>query len=82
MTLLGMPVPGLAATTADNDQDDDTIRPVMTIDEIAKELSNPVTALRSIVNEIEFRNFQGDLRDASDQTNLAYRFSPSFPFKL
>ena len=82
MALLGMPVSSLAASTVDDDQDDDTTRPVMTIDEIAKELSNPVTALRSIVNEIEFRNFQGDLRDSSDQTNLVYRFSPSFPFKL
>jgi len=82
ITLLGMPVPGLAAASVGNGQDDDTTRPEMTLDEIAKELSNPVTALRSIVNEIEFRNFQGDLRDSSDQTNLVYRFSPSFPFKL
>ena len=82
IALLGMPVSSLAASTVDNDQDDDTSQPVMTVDEIAKELSNPVTALRTIVNEIEFRDFQGDLRDSSDQTNLVYRFSPSFPFKL
>ncbi len=82
ITLLGIPVTGMAAANVDDDLDDVTTRPVMTIDELAKELSNPVTALRTIVNEFEFRNFQGDLRDSSDQTNLVYRFSPSFPFKL
>jgi len=84
LAIMLMVVPALsyAAVTVDDDQDDETTRPVMTIDEIAKELSNPVTAMRSIVNEIEFRTFQGDLRDSSDQTNLVYRFSPSFPFKL
>jgi hypothetical protein len=55
---------------------------VMSEDEIARELSNPVTALRSIVNEIEFRSFQGDLPEAGDQNGLVYRFEPSFPFQL
>jgi hypothetical protein len=82
IALLSVPILSSAAEDADNEQDDVATRPVMTVDEIARELSNPVTALRSIVNEIEFRTFQGDLRDSSDQTNLVYRFSPSFPFKL
>ena len=80
--LMAVPALNFAAATVDDDQDDVTIQSVMTNDGIAKELSNPVTSLRSIVNEIEFRSFQGDLFDSSEQTNLVYRFSLSFPFKL
>jgi len=80
--LSGLPAFGLAAATVDMDEDDTTTPPVMSGDEIAKELSNPVTALRSIGNEIEFRNFQGSLAGSDDQSELVYRFSPSFPLQL
>jgi len=80
--LSGLPAFGLAAATVDTDGDDTTTPPVMSTDEIAKELSNPVTALRSIGNEIEFSSFQGSLPGSDDQSELIYRFSPSFPVQL
>ena len=67
-----------AATSAEDPQD----TAGKTLDEIAKELSNPVTALRSIVNEFEIRSFQGSLPGADNQSNPVYRFAPSFPFQL
>jgi hypothetical protein len=55
---------------------------VMTADEIAKELSNPVTALRSIFNDFEYRTFDGELPGSGDQTSWIYLLTPSIPFKL
>jgi len=77
----GVSVVAQAAATVDTDQDA-ALPEVMSVDEIAKELSNPVTALRSIGNEIEFRAFQGGLPGSDDQSDLVYRFSPSFPIQL
>lgn len=73
--LLSLAVEADDASTSESDAE-------MSFDEIAKELSNPVTALRSIGNKIEFRSFQGNLPAAGDQTSLTYRFEPSYPFRL
>jgi hypothetical protein len=54
----------------------------MSTDEIAKELSNPVTALRSIAADFEFRTFQGSLPGADDKSSWIYLFTPSFPIPL
>ena len=54
----------------------------MSDDEIANELSNPVTTLRSIATDIQFRSFQGSLPDAGDKTSLIYLIKPSFPIPL
>jgi hypothetical protein len=77
--LLYLPVSGHAEES--NAEADETGR-VMTVDEIAKELSNPVTALRSIFNDFEYRTFDGDLRGSSDQTSWIYQVTPSIPIKL
>ena len=45
-------------------------------DEVARELSNPATALASLGNKLEFRSFDGDLPDADDQTSIRYIFQP------
>ena len=72
-TMLLLPVVVLAASDQDRE---------MSPDEIATELSNPVTALRFIGNGIEYRTYAGSLPESADQNGLVYRFEPSFPFKL
>jgi hypothetical protein len=54
----------------------------MSVDEIAKELSNPVTALATFDFDLEFRGYQGSLPDADDQSTYIYKFRPSFPIPL
>jgi len=54
----------------------------LSLDEIAKELSNPVTALASIKNDLEYRTYQGDLSEAGDQSNMRFLFKPSVPIPL
>lgn len=53
-----------------------------TVDEIAKELSNPVTALASIKTDFEYRTYQGDLPGANDQSNMVFLIKPSVPIPL
>ena len=54
----------------------------MTVDEIAKELSNPVTALAVINNDFDYVLYQGSLADAADETAYVYRLQPSIPIPL
>jgi len=54
----------------------------LTLDEIAKELSNPVTELVRYRNDIEYRMYQGSLADASDETAFIYKFQPAYPIRL
>ena len=70
----------IAATASDESPVDD--RPAISVDEIALELSNPVTALRSLAWDIEYRTYQGDLPEAGDQTGLTNVFTTSWPIKL
>jgi len=78
--LLALPILG----TASGESEEKSVASAweMSVDEIAKELSNPVTALGSIVNDIEFRTYQGDLPGADDQSNTLYLIKPSFPISL
>jgi len=65
------------------DDDAGSIKPAgLTLDEIAKELSNPVTALASIKNEFEYRTYQGNLPGANDRSNVGFLFKPSVPIPL
>jgi hypothetical protein len=68
IALLGLPV----MTVADD----------LTLDEIAKELSNPVTALASINNDFEYRLYQGSLPAADDEAAFVYKLQPSIPIPL
>ncbi len=51
-----------------------------TTDEIARELSNPTSALMSLNSQIDYRSFKGTLPGASDQSAWTYLFQPVFPF--
>ncbi len=72
---------GLTATCPDSVQATESEQP-RSLDEIARELSNPVTGLRAIFNDFEYRTYQGDLPDAGDQANLIYQLKPSIPIRL
>ncbi len=54
-------------------------RPSM--DEIAKELSNPNTSVASLTFKTQFRTFKGDLPDADEQSSTTLLFQPALPFK-
>ena len=63
--------------------DDGPVNPAgLSLDEIAKELSNPVTALASIKTDLEYRTYQGDLPAADDQSNIVFLIKPSVPIPL
>ena len=49
-------------------------------DEIAKELSNPNTAVATLTFKNQFRWFKGDLPRADDQWNYSLLLQPSLPF--
>ena len=71
-----------AQTTASPDVDTGDAGREMSVDEIAKELSNPVTALRSIAIDAEYRTFEGSLPGASDKDSMIYVLTPSYPIPL
>jgi hypothetical protein len=50
--------------------------------EIAAELSNPNTSVATLTFKNQFRWFEGDLVDASDQTSYTLLFQPGLPFVL
>jgi len=52
------------------------------MDEIALELSNPVTRLRSFAVDYEYRAYQGSLPDADSQNSYRVVFTPSWPIRL
>jgi len=54
----------------------------LSLDEVAKELSNPVTALASIKTDFEYRAYQGDLPGSDDQSNMMFLIRPSVPIPL
>jgi hypothetical protein len=51
-------------------------------DELAAELSNPNTAVASLTFKNQFRWYDGDLPDASKQSNYTLLFQPALPFVL
>jgi hypothetical protein len=71
--------PGLAEVS---DEDPGAIESAPSIDEIAKELYNPVTALRSLGNDLEYRQYKGSLPGSNDWSAWVYQFKPSIPFQL
>jgi len=84
--LSGLPMLVLAADEQAESQDTDTAgsikRDVLSLDEIAKELSNPVTALATLNNDFEYRIYQGSLSDADDESAYIYTLRPSIPIPL
>lgn len=51
-------------------------------DEIAKKLANPNTPLATLNFRLQYRQFEGDLSNASDQSSTTLTFQPSMPFGL
>ncbi|MEH6585014.1 MAG: hypothetical protein V7720_00575 [Halioglobus sp.] len=51
-------------------------------EEIAKSLANPNTPLASQTFKFQYRQFEGDLPDADDQSSSLVLYQPSFPFAL
>jgi hypothetical protein len=80
VAVLGLPVLSIAAT--DSDESSENVAPIISLDEIAMELSNPVTALRSFAVDIEGTSFQGNLPDADGRAAMKTVLTPSWPFKL
>jgi len=84
--LWGLPMLVLAADEQAESQGSDTAgsikRDVLSLDEIAKELSNPVTALATLNNDFEYRIYQGSLSDADDESAYIYTLRPSIPIPL
>jgi len=54
----------------------------LSADEIALELSNPVSKLVTLKNDFEYRLYQGSLADADDESAFIYNFQASFPIPL
>ena len=82
---LGLPCLSLAATASDetvSEELSETARPIIPVDEIAMELSNPVTALRSLTWDIEGTTFQGSLPEADGKSAMKNIITFSWPFKL
>ena len=78
--LLGLLTLCFTANAADDSPGDEG--PAISLDQIALELSNPVTALRSLDWDIEYTTFQGNFPGSDGQTGLKNIFTPSWPFKL
>lgn len=76
LLLLPLMSPPVAADPASADPD------TMTLDEIARELSNPITPLASFDTSIQYSTFQGSLPDADDQSFLNVAFTASVPIPL
>ena len=51
-------------------------------DEIAASLANPNTPLASLNMKFQFRQFEGDLPGADDETGSGFVFQPALPFPL
>jgi hypothetical protein len=77
--LLGLAAVSAAALASDEPA---AARSAISVDQIALELSNPVTALRSLAIDIEYREYQGDLPRSDDLSAWRYVFTPSWPFRL
>jgi hypothetical protein len=80
VAILGLPALSLAETASD--ESSEPVSPAISLDEIAMELSNPVTALRSLAVDIEGTTFQGTLPDADGRAAMKTVLTPSWPFKL
>jgi hypothetical protein len=78
--LFALPVIGASAAAAD--EVGTTGSPAFSVDELALELSNPVTALRTFAVDVQYRTYQGDFPGSSDQAAMRTVFTPSWPIRL
>ena len=76
IALLCLPVLGMAQTTESSGLAS------LSSEQIAIELLNPVTNLRSVAFGFELQTYQGSLPGANDQDTYRITFAPSWPIKL
>jgi hypothetical protein len=69
-------------TTVHAQENDTTSSGGSNVDEIAEKLNNPTAAIGSMNTFIDFKTYDGDLTDASDQTSWSLTFQPSLPKPL
>jgi len=77
---LGSPLPSPAGETPGGSADDQ--RAVIPVDRIALELSNPVSAIRSLSWDVEYLTYQGDLPEAGDQSAIRNLITTSWPIQF
>lgn len=80
LALLGSPA--LAPAAQESDESEEPEGPIISVDRIALELSNPVTLLRSFAIDMEYKTYQGSLPGASEQDAYRTVLTPSWPIKL
>ena len=51
-----------------------------TADDVAREMSNPTSALMSLNSQFDFHSYTGTLPGAGDQSSVSFLFQPNFPF--
>ena len=80
IAVLALPFSGVSAVSAN----EVAVSPprTLSVEDIALELENPVTGLRSIAWDMKYTTFQGDLPEADDQSMYSSVFTPSWPIKL
>jgi len=78
LALSGLAGPSFAADNEANEP----ARQLKSLDEIAMDLSHPVSSLINIRNDFEFRSYQGNLPDAGDQSAWRYVLQPIWPIPL
>jgi len=80
LAVFGLPALGLAEQGSDDTEV--SVVSEISVDRIALELSNPVTLLRSVAIDVEYRTYQGSLPEAGEQDAYRTVFTPSWPIKL
>ncbi len=79
--ILSGPVPGYADVAEAETTIGEYTRP-LSLNDIALELVNPVTGLRSFTWDAEYFSHQGDLPGSEDQNGSRWIFTPSWPIRL
>ncbi len=72
---------GTSSLAVAQDSYDDAIAP-LSLDQIALELNNPVTSLRTFTIDWEGMTYTGDLPGSDDQHGSRFRFTTLYPIRL
>jgi hypothetical protein len=80
IVLFALPVLGQSVASSNEGA---SLQPrALSVDEIALQLVNPATVLRSVAWDMKYTTFQGTLPEADDQTAFSNVFTPSWPIRL
>jgi hypothetical protein len=82
-----IPTVGMAVDS-DDKPDSDSVTPVgfekgeaKSLEQLSREMSNPLAAVTSLSYRFEHKTFQGDLPEAVDQTSTSHVFEAVIPFR-